>query len=265
MPQKYDIEIYRTVTVTATPNKKSLGGWGWIIAAVLVFGGIGAIANKHPAPSRVCTGNRCNEGPPPLVPSDDIREATAKPAEKEKVAQRLVVPGDSYHQCYVDISATGKKTASFRSLIDTGAWTISFSRDAARALGFDPAKLVYDQETSTANGIGKAAKIRLAELRIGTLVLKDFPAQVDYRGLDEPLLGATVLKKFARLEYSNGNCTLTFPDTGTAAARMPTYSPPPRPDGYKRGERSEIDQLIKNTRSATPRGLAVGSGTGGLY
>jgi clan AA aspartic protease (TIGR02281 family) len=121
--------------------------------------------------------------------------------------QRLVVPADAANQCYVAGSANG---TGERFLIDTGAWIVSFPRSAVRGLGLDPSKLVYNQRITTANGVGKAANIRLRELRIGSWVLHDVPAQVDYNGIDDPLIGASVLK-LAHLQFTKSACILTLP------------------------------------------------------
>jgi clan AA aspartic protease (TIGR02281 family) len=257
---KYTVEIHRTVTVT--PQRS--GVWGWLIFAFLVGCGIAAFSDnpsgKPPPefhnPLRDIDnpfGNAPDDDPPSLTPNpyDQIPD-TAKPEPIENRTRRLVIPGNSYHQCYVEGQATAVKTAPFRYLIDTGAWTVAFSRRGAEAMGLDAGKLVYDQTISTANGAGKAANIRLRELRVGEFVFKDVAAQVNDKGMDSPLLGATVLKKFLRLEYVQGNCILTLADDESGARQrrqeaqraMRELSTP----AYKPGDRRDMNRLIENAR-----------------
>jgi aspartyl protease family protein len=120
---------------------------------------------------------------------------------------RLVLEGDHYDQCYVELFANGAK---FTALVDTGASLVSFGPQHVAALGLVPSALRYDHLISTANGIGRAAEIQLKELRIGDFVVRDVEAHVDQGGLATPLLGVSVLK-LLRLEYANGSCVLTLP------------------------------------------------------
>ena len=191
----------------------------WIVPPVLDWVGnvaLGALAAAwvlahQPPPDDV------PPKPRPARPADDTPQP---PIHDGPQGQRLVIPADGDNQCYVTASANG---ASFKFLIDTGAWIVSFPRSALKGLGIDGSKLVYNQLTSTANGIGKSANIQLHELRIGSWVLHDVPAQVDYN-LDAPLLGASLLK-LAHLQFTKNACILTLPtraasnipDTGEAA------------------------------------------------
>ena len=96
-----------------------------------------------------------------------------------------------------------------RFVVDTGASTIVLStRDAARA-GFDPAELRFDVPTRTANGIGRAARVRLDEVRIGALVRRDIPALVSSpRTLSISLLGQNFLESLHSYEKRGDRLTL---------------------------------------------------------
>jgi len=113
---------------------------------------------------------------------------------------------DGYHQCYVRGVVDG---TPFTFLLDTGATDLSFNRAHAQQLGLSPARLRYDHTIATANGIGRAASIRVRDLRLGEFVLKDVPAFVDDAGADAPLLGMSVLK-FMHLQFARGACWLTW-------------------------------------------------------
>jgi clan AA aspartic protease (TIGR02281 family) len=215
--------------VTVTPQSSGAGWvifWGWLLLM-----GVGAVVGHTSAPSPSQFKSPFGEAPGSIEPNpyDNIilPPDGIAPQPVEHGAGRLVIPGDSYQQCRVDGSATAVKLAPFRYLIDTGAWTVAFSRAAAQAMGLDPATLVYDQTISTANGIGKAANIRLRELRVGEFVLNDVPAQVNYSGMGNPLLGATALRKFLRLEYAQGDCILTMAADNNAHGGSPKKKPGP--------------------------------------
>jgi clan AA aspartic protease (TIGR02281 family) len=221
MPRTYTVEIEVRRFSEFRPVRKSMfspwevSAWGYVLLFLFLFGlgvvGLAVITQhaEHQSTAQEFN-NPFDDNSYGKAPDDDPLPDN-EPVIKE-AAQRLVIPGNRVHQCYVEGSATAKKTAPFRYLIDTGAWSVAFSREDARALGFDPAKLVFDQQTETANGTGKAANIRLRELRIGAFTLKDVPAQVNYNGMGSPLLGASALKEFLRLEYAQGNCIITLPN-----------------------------------------------------
>ncbi len=132
------------------------------------------------------------------------RRPDAPPVQSPPRSSRLVVTQNGFHQCFVEGRANG---APISFLIDTGAWTISFGPSQLTALGIDPGSLAYDQHVATANGIGRAANIRLRRLEVAGLVLRDVPAQVVERGT-LPLLGASVLRHL-KMEFGQGVCVLT--------------------------------------------------------
>jgi clan AA aspartic protease (TIGR02281 family) len=140
-----------------------------------------------------------NEPPLPSAPPERRQPETG---------QRLVIRGDEFHQCYVLAWANGQR---FRFLIDTGSSFVAFGPQYLDMLGIEPSTLAFDRRISTANGIARAAKIRLREFRIGDFVLRDVPADIDEHGSLEPVLGAAVLK-FLHLEFADGDCVLTLPE-----------------------------------------------------
>ena len=114
---------------------------------------------------------------------------------------------DEYHQCYISGSVNGG--TPFEFLVDSGSANLSFNRAHIRKLGLDPARLRYNQQTSTANGTGRAANIVVRELNLGGFVLHDVPAQIDYAGMDEPLLGMSILKDM-QFEIGHDECALRW-------------------------------------------------------
>lgn len=95
-----------------------------------------------------------------------------------------------------------------RFMVDTGATETALSRRDAERLGFDLQQLNFSQRVRTANGIALAAPIRLKELRLGPIVMRDVSASV-VRNMDGPsLLGMNFLDRLSAYEVSNGVLTL---------------------------------------------------------
>jgi aspartyl protease family protein len=95
-----------------------------------------------------------------------------------------------------------------RFMVDTGATTVVLGKEDARRVGIDPASLRYERTVQTANGTTKAAAIRLRELAIGPIIVKDVPALVNATPLSEPLLGMRLLERLSAVEIKNGTLTL---------------------------------------------------------
>lgn len=107
---------------------------------------------------------------------------------------------------HADVGVNGTK---IRMLVDTGATTIALDpEDAARA-GIDVDALSFTSVVSTANGPAAAADIRLAEVRIGSIVRKDVRASVS-RGLTGSLLGLSFLDSLSK--YSSEGDQLVLQD-----------------------------------------------------
>ena len=126
-------------------------------------------------------------------------------------APRMVIAADRYHQCYIDGVANGFK---YQFLADTGASSsLAFGSQHLKRLGIDPATVQYTRRIATANGYGRAADIRIRELRIGdSFVLRDVPASVDENLVGEPLIGAPLLRQWG-FEMGDQGCALSLPAT----------------------------------------------------
>jgi aspartyl protease family protein len=95
-----------------------------------------------------------------------------------------------------------------RFMVDTGASEIALSRRHAEQIGLDLQQLNFSQRVRTANGMTLAAPIRLKELRLGPIVMRDVSASV-VRNMDGPsLLGMNFLDRLSSYEVSNGVLTL---------------------------------------------------------
>ena len=81
-------------------------------------------------------------------------------------------------------------------LFDTGASTVVLTADDARRAGVDASGLTFDVPVSTANGAAMAAEVRLEQIAVGPIVMRNVPALVARRGaLEESLLGMSFLER----------------------------------------------------------------------
>lgn len=93
-------------------------------------------------------------------------------------------------------------------LVDSGATTVVLSSEAARRLGLVGGRLRFTHKVTTANGVVRAAPVRLRELRIGQLALRDVDAAVLETPLQTSLLGMSFLRRLERWEVRDGRLAL---------------------------------------------------------
>jgi aspartyl protease family protein len=94
-------------------------------------------------------------------------------------------------------------------MIDTGASVVALNETSAARFGLRPSRGDYNATVSTANGIIKAARTRIAMLDVGGLVVRDVDAMVlPDEALSENLLGLSFLSRLKRFEYANGQMVL---------------------------------------------------------
>ncbi len=79
-------------------------------------------------------------------------------------------------------------------IFDTGASAVVLTHEDARAIGIDVDALSYDVRVQTANGVGRAAAIRLDNIEVGGISRSGIRAFVAEKGaLETSLLGMTFL------------------------------------------------------------------------
>lgn len=87
-------------------------------------------------------------------------------------------------------------------MIDTGASLVLLSWEDAEAAGLDPARLVFDQPVSTANGRAHVARVTLERVAIGDVAVLRVRAAVAERGrLSGSLLGMSFLGALAETSF----------------------------------------------------------------
>jgi aspartyl protease family protein len=96
-----------------------------------------------------------------------------------------------------------------RMLVDTGASFVSLSPRDAELLGLRPTEKDFIYRMQTANGIVKAAPVRLREMQVGDISVRDVDAVV-HRAGGPPisLLGMSFLRRLAGFEQIQGRLIL---------------------------------------------------------
>ncbi|MCF4126994.1 retropepsin-like aspartic protease family protein [Methylobacterium sp. SyP6R] len=96
-----------------------------------------------------------------------------------------------------------------RMLVDTGATLCVFTREDAGRIGLNVTERDFTAQVATANGPVPAARVRVREMRIGEIRLRDVDALVLPSGrLDTSLLGMSFLRRLRGFEVAGGKMIL---------------------------------------------------------
>lgn len=88
-------------------------------------------------------------------------------------------------------------------IVDTGASTVVLRFEDAKKLGIDTTSLRYSVPVQTANGASYAARLRLVQVNIGNVAIRDVEALVARPGsLHQSLLGMSFLSRLRSYEFS---------------------------------------------------------------
>jgi len=103
------------------------------------------------------------------------------------------------------ITAADINGTSVRVLVDTGATAVALSYEDAHSVGLSPGNLDYDVPVSTANGITKAARVRLDRVVIDGVEVEDVDGLVLPEGaLAGTLLGMSFLSRLSSFRVEDG-------------------------------------------------------------
>lgn len=128
------------------------------------------------------------------------------PSPTTSSERRLVVEGDQLGHFLVRPRIEG---ADFLMVVDTGASTVALTAEDAARAGIRPGSGDFNISVSTANGTAKAAPVRLREVRIGEIVIRDVDAIVMTPGrLGISLLGMSFLRRLRGFDIAGGQMTL---------------------------------------------------------
>ncbi len=95
-------------------------------------------------------------------------------------------------------------------LFDTGASVVVLTAADARRAGVDTGGLEFDVPVTTANGSALAAEVRLDQIAVGPIVMRNVAALVARPGaLEESLLGMSFLERLKSYTVERERLILT--------------------------------------------------------
>jgi aspartyl protease family protein len=98
---------------------------------------------------------------------------------------------------------------SVEVMVDTGASSVALSYEDASRIGLKPRNLNFDVTVSTANGEGKAARVMLREVEIGSVRVQNVEGLVLQEGaLRGTLLGMSFLGRLRSFSVEDGKLIL---------------------------------------------------------
>lgn len=94
-------------------------------------------------------------------------------------------------------------------MIDTGATYVAMNTSTARQLGLGLANSDFKHEVRTANGLTKAALVKLNRIEVGSISVSDVEAFVlEDRALSSTLIGMSFMSKLQSYRVRNNNLEL---------------------------------------------------------
>jgi aspartyl protease family protein len=141
------------------------------------------------------------------APEAEQQAKRLAPAPQTTANYRTVeVRGDQRGQYQVEGTIEGRR---MDFIVDTGATVVALrERDAAR-LGIHPGAREFTASVSTANGVVRAARVRLPSVEVRGIRVFDVQALVlPDTALSENLLGMSFLSRVRRFEIANGRLVM---------------------------------------------------------
>ncbi len=125
-----------------------------------------------------------------------IPVAATTPKTAEPDSDALLLLRDGSGQFHMTARVNGDE---IEFLVDTGADMVALTEDEAQKLGLGLSPDDFVPMMQTASGVGNGATVRLNEIDVGGMVLRDVDAVV-VQGLTTNLLGQSVLRQLGGIE-----------------------------------------------------------------
>ncbi len=153
--------------------------------------------------AETAVANRVPERPAPPTAAP----APSPPAEGQWTNGRTVaLKADPRGHYLVDAEVNGRRIPA---MVDTGASAVALNADTARHLGIYVSRSDYTVPISTANGVIAAAPVKLREVRLGGISIRNVDAIVlPGDVLSVNLLGMTFLSRLSKFQIAGGKLVL---------------------------------------------------------
>ena len=124
-------------------------------------------------------------------------QTTTRPVANQNGPRSVSLAADASGHFLADIRING---LFIKGLFDTGATQIAMPLSEARKLGIDPPASDYRAPVNTASGQTQAARVKLREVRLESIVVQDVDALVIREGLEVTLIGMSFFKQLQSTE-----------------------------------------------------------------
>lgn len=131
------------------------------------------------------------------APGAAAKPVASRPAPVQSGPRSVSLAADPSGHFVADIKING---LFIKGLFDTGATQIALPLSEARRIGIDPPAADYRVPVNTASGLTQAAKVKLREVRLETIVVQDLDALVIRDGLEVTLIGMSFFKQLQSTE-----------------------------------------------------------------
>jgi aspartyl protease family protein len=159
---------------------------GTVLRSLLVWGGLGLL---------LVVGYSYREELEPVIRRVGGNVFPAEPRVVAPGTVALRVGSDRHFRAVAEIN--GQRV---QVLIDTGASDVALTKDDARRIGIDPTRLTYNTPYRTANGTSFGARVQLASIKVGDIIVDDVAASVADGELGQSLLGMSFLRRLSSFE-----------------------------------------------------------------
>lgn len=157
-----------------------------IVYAFIVLAIAGVVAASRLDHAKVAGGNGANA-------MAMAAKSAPQPASSTSNYRTVTLNSDRRGYFQTDVRVDGR---SIEFLVDTGAQSVALRESSAARLGIHPSARDYNIKTQTANGVGKAARVRLDRVELNGISLRDVDAVViPDDQLTTNLLGMTFLSR----------------------------------------------------------------------
>ena len=142
----------------------------------------------------------------PPAAATAVQTVAPRPSAYSSGPRTVEIPRDAHGHFRVEAVVDGRRLGF---MVDTGATLIALRKSDAARLGYHPTPRDYIYQVHTANGVVRAAGVKLGMVEIGGVMVRDVEATVNPdQALGENLLGLSFLSRLRRFEYREGRLVL---------------------------------------------------------
>lgn len=133
-------------------------------------------------------------------------QAPSGPKAKRASGGAVLLSADARGHYFAPVEINGRLTTM---MVDTGASIVALSAADVRKLGVMVPANAPTVQLSTANGIVSAPRVKLSEVRLDSIVVRDVDATLLPEGVaSESLLGMSFLGKLSSFQVNDGELLL---------------------------------------------------------